>query len=174
MIKNVCTLEPFHQISGDGLPSKQRRRQERLFQQLAAPAGAEALPQRPRVDNAMIKALARAFRWRKLLEAGDCGSIDEIAAKEKINLSYVGRLLRMTLLAPKIEAILDGRQPTEMTLVVLMQQFPVNWAEQIMPTDATRSTTISGPSVKAVSAAVEPVARSVSAINCDHDAVDVV
>ena len=133
------------------------------------------IPERPRVDNAMIKALARAFRWRKLLEAGDCGSIDEIAAKEKINLSYVGRLLRMTLLAPEIvEAILDGRQPTEMTLVVLMQQFPVNWAEQIMPTDATRSTTISGPSVKAVSAAVEPVARGVSAINCDHDAVDVV
>ena len=123
----------------------------------------------------MIKALARAFRWRKLLEAGDYGSIDKIAAKEKINSSYVGRLLRMTLLAPEIvEAILDGRQPTEMTLVVLMQQFPVNWAEQIMPTDATRSTTISGPSVKAISAAVEPVARGVSAINCDHDAVDIV
>jgi hypothetical protein len=139
------------------------------------PAGTDPVQARPRVVNAMIKALARAFRWRKLLEAGDCGSIDQIAAKEKINLSYVGQLLRMTLLAPEIvEAILDGRQPTEMTLVVLMQQFPVNWAEQIMPTDATRSTTISGPSVKAISAAVEPVARGVSAINCDHDAVDVV
>ena len=123
----------------------------------------------------MIKALARAFRWRKMLESGVYGTIEELAAAEKINSSYISRVLRLTLLAPDIvEAILDGRQPTETTLAVLMQQFPVNWAEQIMPTDATRSTTISGPSVKAVSAAVEPVARGVSAINCDHDAVDVV
>ena len=47
----------------------------------------------------MFKALARGFRWRKLLETGVYGTIEEIAAAEKINSSYVSRLLRMTLLA---------------------------------------------------------------------------
>ena len=99
---------------------------------IIAPGGAEkGAPVRHRVDNAMVKALARGFRWRKLLEIGDYGSIEEIAAKEKINSSYVGRLLRMTLLAPDIvEAILDGRQPVEMTLTALMQPFAVEWADQ--------------------------------------------
>jgi hypothetical protein len=64
----------------------------------------------------MVKALARGFRWRKLLETGVHGTIGEIATAEKINASYVGRLLRLTLLAPDIvEAILDGRHPTDMT-----------------------------------------------------------
>ena len=55
----------------------------------------------------------------------------EIEAAERINASYIGRVLQLTLLAPDIvEAILDGRQPTEMTLAVLMQPFPVGWATQ--------------------------------------------
>src|SRR5262245_60164440 len=66
------------------------------------PAGTAAAPERPRVDNAMIKALARGFRWRKLLEMGAYGTIEELAAVEKINLSYVSRNLRLTLLAPSI------------------------------------------------------------------------
>ena len=85
----------------------------------------------------MVKALARGFRWRKLLDTGAYGSIDEIAAKEKINSSYVGRLLRMTLLAPDIvEAILDGRQPTEMTLAVLMEPLPAAWDRQLESLEA--------------------------------------
>ena len=80
----------------------------------------------------MFKALARGFRWRKLLETGVYGTIEEIATAEKINSSYVSRVLRMTLLAPSVvEAILDGRQPAEMTLAVLMRPFPVAWEEQV-------------------------------------------
>ena len=64
----------------------------------------------------MVKALARALRWRELLETGAYDTIEELAAAEKINSSYVSRILRLTLLAPAIvEAILDGRQPVEMT-----------------------------------------------------------
>ena len=81
-------------------------------------------------DTTLVKALARAFRWRKMLETGRYGTIDEIAAAEKINDSYVSRLLRLTLLAPSIvEAILDGRQPEGMTLPVLMEPFPVEWGK---------------------------------------------
>lgn len=80
------------------------------------------------IDSAMVKAIARAFRWREMLENGTHATIAEIAAAEKINESYVGRVLRLTLLAPDIiEAILDGRQPAEVTLAVLIRQFPVGW-----------------------------------------------
>ena len=84
-----------------------------------------------RIDNAMIKAIARAFRWREMLENGAHATIAEIAAAEKINESYVGRILRLTLLAPDIvEGILDGRQPAQMTLAMLMRPFPVLWSAQ--------------------------------------------
>ena len=91
---------------------------------------------RPRVDNTMVKALARAFRWRKLLETGAFATVEEIAAVEKINASYVGRVLRLTLLAPAIvEAILDGRQPRSVTLRGLMRKFSRDWRDQAAALD---------------------------------------
>ena len=88
-------------------------------------------PVRRHIDNAMVKAIARAFRWREMLENGTHSTIAEIAAAEKINESYIGRVLRLTLLAPNIvEAILEGQQPAEMTLAVLMRPFPIGWTEQ--------------------------------------------
>ena len=84
-----------------------------------------------RQDITLIKALARAFRWRRLLEDCSYSTIKELAAAEKINASYLCRVLRLTLLAPDIvEAILDGRQPEGMTLPGLMEPFPVEWEAQ--------------------------------------------
>jgi hypothetical protein len=84
-----------------------------------------------RVDITLVKALARAFRWRRMLETGHYATVKDLAAAEKINSSYVSRLLRLTLLAPDIvEAILDGRQPEGMTLPSLMEPMPLVWAEQ--------------------------------------------
>ena len=57
---------------------------------------------RSRADPAMLKALARAFRWKRMLEDGRYASISEIAAAEKIDRGYVGCILRLTLLAPDI------------------------------------------------------------------------
>lgn len=75
--------------------------------------------------------LARIRLWRKLLETGDYATIDEMAAAEKINSSYVSRMLRLTLLAPDIvETVLGRRQQAEMTLAVLMRPFPVGWGKQ--------------------------------------------
>ena len=86
---------------------------------------------RTRIDNTMVKALARAFRWRKLMETGVYITIEEIAAAGKTSTSYVSRILQLTLLAAEIvEAILDGRQPADMTLAGLMRPFPVVWREQ--------------------------------------------
>ncbi len=86
---------------------------------------------RKRIDNAMVKALARAFRWQKLLEDSTYATIEEIADAEKINPSYVSRVLRLMLLSPEIvEMMLDGRQPTAMTLKDLQKGFPVCWRSQ--------------------------------------------
>ena len=86
---------------------------------------------RARVDSALLKALARGFRWRKLLESGDFSTIEEISDAENINASYVSRVLRMTLLAPEIvEGILAGRHPTGLTMARAMKPFPVEWHQQ--------------------------------------------
>ena len=87
---------------------------------------------RPRIDSTLVKAIARAHRWQRMLENGECGSITELAKAEKINRSYICRVLRLTLLAPEIvEAILEGRQPEEASLPVLMRPFPVEWCKQV-------------------------------------------
>jgi hypothetical protein len=84
-----------------------------------------------RQDITLIKAVARAFRWRRMLESGRYATINELAAAEKINSSYVSRVLRLTLFAPDIvQAILDGRQPEGMTLSGLMKGVEVEWARQ--------------------------------------------
>jgi hypothetical protein len=88
-------------------------------------------PPSRRIDNAMVKAIARAFRWRGMLENGTYMTIAEIAVAEKINESYVGRVLRLTLLAPDIvEAILIGRQPPKLQLESLLRRIPVAWQGQ--------------------------------------------
>ena len=101
--------------------------------QIVLPDGASSwAPPRARVDNTMVKAIARGFRWRKLLETGVHTTIEDIAAAEKINASYVSRVLRLTLLAPDIvETILDGRQGPDVTLAKLMKPFPVEWERQL-------------------------------------------
>lgn len=97
--------------------------------QVITPDGASArVSPRARIDSTMIKALARAFRWRRMLEDGSYSTIKELAAAEKINASYLCRILRLTLLAPDlVVAILDGRQPEELTLPGLMEGVAVEW-----------------------------------------------
>jgi ParB-like chromosome segregation protein Spo0J len=76
-----------------------------------------------------VKALARAHRWRRLLEAGRFGTLAELADAERISRSYVCRVRRLTLLAPDIvEPILDG--PPTATLAELLKPFPVEWERQ--------------------------------------------
>jgi hypothetical protein len=96
------------------------------------PDGTTAAPvTRARVDCALLKALARGFRWRTLLETGDFSTIEEIAQAENINPSYISRVLRMTLLSPEIvEAILAGKQPEGLTMAKAMRPSPVEWKIQ--------------------------------------------
>lgn len=99
---------------------------------IITPDGTIAQPTpRARPDSALLKALARGFRWKKMLQEGDYQTLEEIADAENINPSYVSRLLRMTLLAPElVEAILAGRQPPALTMARAMQPFPLEWTHQ--------------------------------------------
>ena len=90
-----------------------------------------ASPPRQTVDNTLVKALARAFRWKRMLESGEFTTIAELADHEKIVSSYLTRILRLTLLAPEIvEGIVGGRQGVEVTLAGLTERIPAAWEEQ--------------------------------------------
>jgi len=91
----------------------------------------DCVKQPRRTDSTLVKALARAFRWKRMLESGEFATIAELAEREGIAPSYITRVLRLTLLAPDIvEAILDGKQGAEVTLTRVIEPFPVAWAEQ--------------------------------------------
>ncbi len=98
---------------------------------VVTPEGTTWVPPRPRIDSTIVKAIARAFRWRKLLETGVHATVAEIAGAEGISPTYVGRILRLTLLAPDIvEALLDGRQTANLQLADLLKGLPVEWERQ--------------------------------------------
>ncbi|WP_439527872.1 hypothetical protein [Pannonibacter sp.] len=85
----------------------------------------------PRKDDALVKALARAFRWKRMLEAGDFATLTDLARHEGVTPSFVTRILRLTLLAPDlVEAILDGKQGPKVTLAQGLEPFPLAWQLQ--------------------------------------------
>jgi len=86
-----------------------------------------------RTDSTLVKALARAFRWKRMLESGEFATIAELAGREGIAPSYMTRVLRLTLLAPDIiDAILDGKQGPEVTLAQVLEPFPLTWQHQAL------------------------------------------
>src|SRR6266511_5041455 len=99
---------------------------------IIAPDGSDAwAPAKPRPDETLIRALVRAHRWMRLLEDGKYQSAGELAEAEGVTLSFVNRLLRLTLLSPDIvEAILDGRQSKGLQLEELTRSLPSKWEEQ--------------------------------------------
>jgi hypothetical protein len=99
---------------------------------MLAPSGTE-IPTSParRVENALVKAIARAHRWKTMLESGAYASIIELADAEKINQSYLCRVLRLNLLAPDIvEGALNGTLSPEFTLECALKPLPVSWEDQ--------------------------------------------
>jgi len=79
----------------------------------------------------MVKALARAFRWRRMLDEGVHATLEALARAKGVAPSYVSPVLQLTLLAPEIvEAILDGRHPADVGLDDLLNGFPLEWVGQ--------------------------------------------
>ena len=85
----------------------------------------------PTADPVLVRALARAFRWKRMLDEGRYASVRELAVGEGVKPSYAAGVLRLTLLAPDmVQAVLDGRRPEGVTLAGLMAEVPAIWAEQ--------------------------------------------
>ncbi|MDX2145764.1 MAG: recombinase family protein [Rhodospirillaceae bacterium] len=90
-------------------------------------------PQRSEPDAALITTIARAAQWWAELAAGKSTSINDIAAREKLDAGDVSRMLPLAFLAPDIvEAILDGRQPVTLTAYHLkrLSSLPYDWHDQ--------------------------------------------
>ncbi len=96
--------------------------------EMQLPDGASS---QPKIDNTLIKALARAFRWKRMLESGEFTTIAELAEREGIAPSYMTRVLRLTLLAPNVvKAILAKQQGLDVMLAQLLEPFPLSWTQQ--------------------------------------------
>jgi len=116
-IPDTVTLNvPFHVVKRGG------RKEMQMPEGSAQPR---------KTDNTLVKAMARGFRWKRMLDSGEFATIAELAEREGIAPSYMTRVLRLTLLAPDIvEAILDGKQGPEVTLARVLEPFPVEWEDQ--------------------------------------------
>ena len=110
------------------IPMNLRRRGGR--KRIVAPPGMDSLPSLQR-DDTLAKLVAKAHRWMKELEVGGVSSIRALAVREKLDESYLAKVLRLTLLAPDIvKAILNGTQPDHLTWRELSKPFPSEWPKQ--------------------------------------------
>jgi hypothetical protein len=111
------------------IPMRFQRRGGR--KRIVAPDGSELVPATKPQPDTLIKALARAWRWQRMLNDGVYTSVSEIGDAENISKSYVSRILRLSLLAPDIvEAILAGRRHQDIMLERLERPLPASWEEQ--------------------------------------------
>jgi hypothetical protein len=112
------------------IPMRFQRRGGR--KRIVAPDGSELAPaSKPQPDGTLRKALARAWRWQRMLDDGVYASVSEIGDAENISKSYVSRILRLALLAPDIiEAILAGRADHSLMLERLERPLRSSWEEQ--------------------------------------------
>jgi len=112
------------------IPMRFQRRGGR--KRFVAPDGSELAPAtKPQPDGTLVKALARAWRWQRMLDEGVYTTVSEIGDAENISKSYVSRILRLALVAPNIvEAILAGRPSEALVLEKMERPLPASWDEQ--------------------------------------------
>jgi hypothetical protein len=112
------------------LPMRFQRRGGR--KRIVASDGSEIVPaSKPQPDGTLVKALARAWRWQRMLDKGIYASVSEIGDAESISKSYVSRILRLALLAPDIvETVLSGQTDQSLMLERLERPLPASWEEQ--------------------------------------------
>jgi hypothetical protein len=112
------------------IPMRFQRRGGR--KRIVAPDGSELAPAtKPQPDGTLVKALARAWRWQRMLDEGLYATVSEIGDAENISKSYVSRILRLALLAPDIvDRILAGSADQSLILERLERLLPASWEEQ--------------------------------------------
>ncbi len=113
------------------IPMRIRRMQGRKI--ILAPRALDGdVPESPaEVQTAIVQALGRAFCWAQAIESGEFQSVADLARSLDVDNSYVVRILKLTTLAPDIiEAILNGEEPTGLSLAKMTRTFPMDWEQQ--------------------------------------------
>ena len=124
-------VETIQMAAGDEtirirIPMKLKRRAGR--KEIVLP---KAVSGKVPAQEALVRAVARAWKWQAILESGEVASISDLATRFHVDHSYVARTLRLASLAPDIvEAIVRGDEPDGLTLGRLMRPWPVRWDEQ--------------------------------------------
>lgn len=142
-MRDVATIEseqteryPGLQVRRDGeavlvhVPIQFRKRNGR---RLIVTPGARPAKAQPRRDanETLVEAVAKAYRWQEQIESSKYASLEDLAKGLKLDRSYVGRMLRLTSLAPDIvEAIVRGKEPEGISLRQLRDGVPLSWQEQ--------------------------------------------
>lgn len=98
---------------------------------VVVPNDAPQTPTRGRDESPLVKVLVRAFYWKRLIDTGEYATLADLAAAERVNKSYLSKVLRLTLLAPEIvETILDGKVPDDLPIERLLRPFTLEWELQ--------------------------------------------
>jgi AraC-like DNA-binding protein len=105
---------------------KTRGGRKEIFLPTGAATTADVGPRSP-----LVVALARAYRWQRMIDSGEVPGMEAIAERRGVNRTYVARMLQLTSLAPQfIQAVLAGTEPSGMSLTKLRDGVPVTWDEQ--------------------------------------------
>jgi hypothetical protein len=92
------------------------------------------------MNNTLVSAIAKAYLWQEQLDSGRFEGLEDLAAANGVDRSYVGRILQLTSLAPDIvESILDGRNYADLSLRDFRKGIPVAWEEQRRVLVATKA-----------------------------------
>jgi hypothetical protein len=103
--------------------------------EIILPLGAETEP-KAQANGPLVVALGKAFRWQKMLEEGEVGSLSALANQAGLDRSYVSRILGLVVLAPDIvKAILAGREPDGLSVAQLLNDVPMAWEQQRVQLD---------------------------------------
>ena len=79
----------------------------------------------------LVVALARAYRWQRMIDSGEVAGVEAIAAQHGVDRAYVSRILDLAMLAPDLtEAALNGDEPGGFSLRKLAKSLPVRWDQQ--------------------------------------------
>lgn len=98
---------------------------------IITPDGSAPVFEEVKVDNTILKALAKAHLWQRELKRGKYSTIQDLARKKDIAPTYVRRIISMCYLSPKIqEIIINGRQPKHLKLQDIIIDVPISWEEQ--------------------------------------------
>ena len=98
---------------------------------ILAPQGKPSAFEPVRLNSALVKAVAQAYRLQQEIESGKAESIRDIARRDDQSHTYLLRIYRLNLLAPDIvKAIMNGRQPKTLEVQQLLKPFPLYWPDQ--------------------------------------------